>query len=232
MNKGRIKATLFLVVFLLVMAVSVNLLLQLEHEREEVVQLPAPTAAPVIETAAPTPAPTPAPVSTPVPTPVPTPAPTPAPTPKPTPVPTPAPTPVPTPPPQPVGQQLGTGVFTSDTGVAMNVRAVWTANVVDEARVKVTVQVFLDSYSLHLRAVKNCVNVSVGDSYVSADAPAVDWDKNVRLETLLAQTEHVLPLAAGQSQSFPVQVEYQFRGTYQDKDLPVIECGGHIDLAR
>ena len=221
MDRGRIKAVLFIVVFLLILAVSVNLLVDLQKERKQEVvhvsadpyaaqtpapaptELPVETQAPVVTQAPATPAPTPSP--TPVPTPVPTPAPTP--------------TPVPTPVPVPVGQQLGSGTFQSDTGVPMNVRAVWTANVLDANRVKVTVEVWLDSYSLHIIAVKNCVNVSVGDSYVSADAPAVDWDQNVKIETLLATTD-------------PLQVEYQFGGEYHKVQLPVVECGGAIELVR
>ena len=238
MDRGRIKAVLFIVVFLLILAVSVNLLVDLQKERKQEVvhvsadpyaaqtpapaptELPVETQAPVVTQAPATSAPTPAPTS--APTPVPTPVPTPAPTP----------TPVPTPVPVPVGQQLGSGTFQSDTGVPMNVRAVWTANVLDANRVKVTVEVWLDSYSLHIIAVKNCVNVSVGDSYVSADAPAVDWDQNVKIETLLATTEHVVNLADGQRGSFPLQVEYQFGGEYHKVQLPVVECGGAIELVR
>ena len=93
-------------------------------------------------------------------------------------------------------------------------------------------QIWLDSYSLHLIQVNNCVNVSVGESYVTANAPAVDIDDNGAHQTLLATTEHVVNLADGESRSFPVQVEYQFGGTYQQQELPVIECGGAIELKR
>lgn len=235
MNKGRIKAILFIVVFLLVMAVCIHLLLELDQERDAVVYLPSEaTQAPAQNTPMPMPVQTPAPVATPAPTPVVTPAPTPAPTPVPTvdPYLAATPEPLPTVVPVPAGEVIGSGTFSSETGVAMNVRAVWTARTLDSERVTVTVQVFLDSYSLHIVAVNNCVNVSVGDSYVSANAPAVDWDQNVKLETLLATTEHTLSLADGQVKSFPLQVEYQFGGEYQKKELPVIECGGSIQLSR
>ena len=236
MNKGRIKAVLFLVVFLLVMAVAVNLLLDMDRERREVVHLPANTpAATEAPAQTPTPAQTPAPVQTPAPTPVPTPAPTPVPTPAPTPDPylnAPSPTPVPTPVPVPVGQELGSGRFTSETGVGMNVRAEWKANVLDESRVQVTVQVYLDSYSLQITEARNSLNVSVGDSYKTADTPTVNLEDNAKHETLLAVTEHTVDLSDGQSASFPVQVEYYFGGTYMKKELPVIECGGSITLER
>lgn len=232
MDKRRIKAVIFILLFLLVMAVAVNLLLDMEKDKREVVHLPSESAAP---------APTEAPAPTPVPA---TPAPTPAPTPTPeptrdpyidtpaTPVPTLQPLPTPTGTPTPEGEELGTGTFRSETGVGLNVRAEWTANVMDAKHVRVTMQIWLDSYSLHLIQVNNCVNVSVGESYVTANAPAVDIDDNGAHQTLLATTEHVVNLADGESRSFPVQVEYQFGGTYQQQELPVIECGGAIELKR
>ena len=232
MDKRRIKAVIFILLFLLVMAVAVNLLLDMEKDKREVVHLPSESAAP-----APTEAPAPTPVpATPAPTPVPTP--TPEPTRDPyidtpaTPVPTLQPLPTPTGTPLPEGEELGTGTFRSETGVGLNVRAEWTANVMDAKHVKVTMQIWLDSYSLHLIQVNNCVNVSVGESYVTANAPAVDIDDNGAHQTLLATTEHVVNLADGESRSFPVQVEYQFGGTYQQQELPVIECGGAIELKR
>ena len=232
MDKRRIKAVIFILLFLLVMAVAVNLLLDMEKDKREVVHLPGESAAP-----APTEAPAPTPVpATPAPTPVPTP--TPEPTRDPyidtpaTPVPTLQPLPTPTGTPTPEGEELGTGTFRSETGVGLNVRAEWTANVMDAKHVRVTMQIWLDSYSLHLIQVNNCVNVSVGESYVTANAPAVDIDDNSAHQTLLATTEHVVNLADGESHSFPVQVEYQFGGTYQQQELPVIECGGAIELKR
>jgi hypothetical protein len=70
MRKGKIKAILFIVVFLLVMATAITLLLDMEREKKEVESLgydpyratPAPTVAPTV---------TPMPVSTIMPTPVP-----------------------------------------------------------------------------------------------------------------------------------------------------------------
>ena len=232
MDKARIKAVIFILLFLLVMAVAVNLLLDMEKDKREVVHLPSESAAP-----APTEAPTPTPVPA---SPAPTPAPTatPEPTRDPyidtpaTPVPTLQPLPTPTGTPTPEGEELGTGTFRSETGVGLNVRAEWTANVMDAKHVRVTVQIWLDSYSLHLIQVNNCVNVSVGESYVTANAPAVDIDDNGAHQTLLATTEHVVNLADGESRSFPVQVEYQFGGVYQQQELPVIECGGAIELKR
>ena len=225
MRKGKIKAILFIVVFLLVMATAITLLLDMEKERREVQDLgydpyhaaPAPTA---------TPAPTPMPVSTIMPTPVP---PTPAPTPTPTPAPTP--TPVPTATPVPVGQVIGSGSFDSSTGVPLNVHADWTATVLDAEHVRIKVDVYLDSYSLQIISSRNALNVSVGDSYVSADTPALDLDDNVNLaRSYLNSTEHTVYMPSGQDKTLPVQIQYLFRGTYFQREIETIECGGPILL--
>lgn len=240
MDMRRLKAVLFIVVFLLVMAVAVNLLVDMQNARQ---QIDVGSNAPAIVTppvGAETPAPTEIPVTTPAPAVVSTPAPTEinvatpvtTPTPAPTPVPTPSPTPVPTPTPIPVGEIIGSGVFASDTGVPMNIRAVWSAAIEDADHVKVTVQVWLDSYQINLIEVSNAVNVSVGEVYRSTGAPAVEWDQNVQIETLLGSTEHVLFLPQGTTDNFPMAVEYHFGGTYSKKELPVIECGGYITLSR
>ena len=237
MSKGRIKAVLFIIVFLLVIAVAVNLLMDMQSERKADA---APTndpyantvtpsietqPQPAVETAQPTPAaaPSTAPTATPVPA---------------TPVPTLTPTPVPTATPEPAqpiipqGEVIGSGSFTSDTGTPLNLRADWTATVLDSERVEVTVNVYLVSYQIEVRELYNAVNVSVGDQYASENSPAIKWENNTRLETLLASTVHTLSLPSGSSNSFPVAVQYQFGGTYSKVELPVIECGGTIELSR
>ena len=237
MSKGRIKAVLFIIVFLLVIAVAVNLLMDMQSERKADAAptndpyantvTPSIETQPALETPQPTPAiaPSTAPTATPVPaTQVPTQAPTP------TPIPTATPEPV-----QPVipqGEVIGSGSFTSDTGTPLNLRADWTATVLDAERVEVTVNVYLVSYQIEVRELYNAVNVSVGDQYASADSPAIKWENNTKLETLLASTVHTLSLPSGSSASFPLAAQYQFGGTYSKVDLPVIECGGTIELSR
>lgn len=233
MSKGKIKTVLFLIVFLLVLAVACNLLMDLtagKDDGDEGGRSSLPTADPYITTPTAEPAQGLAPIETPAQTiqPVSTPDPTPVPTIAPTPVPTPAPTPTPV----PADTVLGSGSFKSETGVPIDVRADWTATVVDADTVKVTVNVNLVSYSLHITAAPNSVNVSVGDDYRSAGSPTVDNDENVQITTLLATTEHYLSLSQGQSGSFPVAVEYHFGGVYKELELPVIECGGSITLSR
>lgn len=181
MSKGRIKAVLFIIVFLLVIAVAVNLLMDMQSEKKAEA---TPTNDPYANTVTPsvdmqpaleTPQPTPAIVPSVAPTATPTPA---------APVPTATPTPVPTATPEPIqpvipqGEVIGSGSFTSDTGTPLNLRADWTATVLDSERVEVTVNVYLVSYQIEVRELYNAVNVSVGDQYASADSPAIKWENN------------------------------------------------------
>lgn len=230
MARGKIKAVLFIIVFVLAVAIGCNALMDLSAEKEPEVTVDPYLGTPVpdeplssslpLETAAPT--------ATPIP--VQTVAPTPAPTPEPTPVPTLA--PVPTPTPAPVGQILDSGSFRSQTGLPIDIRADWVATVLDSDRVQVQVTVVLESYALQIAESYQSVNVSVGDQYASCNSPAVDYDGSAKLETVLGSTSHTLYLAQGMSDVFPLAVEYHFGGTYSGEELPVIECGGSIMLSR
>lgn len=237
MSKGRIKAVLFIIVFLLVIAVAVNLLMDMQSEKKAEA---TPTNDPYANTVTPsvdmqpaleTPQPTPAIVPSVAPTATPTPTAT-VPTASPTSTPIPTATTEPVQPVIPQGEVIGSGSFNSDTGTPLNLRADWTAAVLDSERVEVTVNVYLVSYQIEVRELYNAVNVSVGDQYASADSPAIKWENNTRLETLLASTVHTLSLPSGSSASFPLAAQYQFGGTYSKVELPVIECGGTIELSR
>lgn len=232
MAKGKIKAVLFIIVFVLAVAIGCNALIDLSENKA-----PEVTADPFLTSPSPDPGQsgslpleTAAPTATPIP--VQTVAPTVAPTPVPTPEPTPAPTPVPTPTPAPVGQVLDSGSVRSQTGLPIDVRADWVATVLDSDRVQVQVTVVLESYALQLAESYKSVNVSVGDQYASCNSPAVDYDGSAKLETVLGTTTHTLYLAQGTSDVFPLAVEYHFGGTYSGEELPVIECGGSIVLSR
>ena len=232
MAKGKIKAVLFIIVFVLAVAIGCNALIDLSENKA-----PEVTADPFLTSPSPDPGQsgslpleTAAPTATPIP--VQTVAPTVAPTPVPTPEPTPAPTPVPTPTPAPVGQVLDSGSVRSQTGLLIDVRADWVATVLDSDRVQVQVTVVLESYALQLAESYKSVNVSVGDQYASCNSPAVDYDGSAKLVTVLGTTTYTLYLAHGTSDVFPLAVEYHFGGTYSGEELPVIECGGSIVLSR
>lgn len=228
MNKGRIKAVVLIIVFLLVVAVICSWLTGTDKKDEQ----PADNTNPPEESSNvividPNSTQSTAPATTPAPTPVPTPTPTPAPTPTPTPAPTPTPTPTPA-----YGDNLGSGTFKSDTGVPINLKADWSAKTISASQVEVTVKVSVDSYAIHLQAVPYAVKLSVNGEYVTMDAPAVDYDGSAATNTVFGTKTFTVSLSEGSSANIPVAIEWHFGGTYGGQEIDVIECGGTISVSR
>lgn len=235
--KGKITAVLFIIVFILMVAVVCTFLTGWDRNEPG---SPSDTTdpsgnaditlmTPPVDTVSPTQAPSStapivvvgSPDSTPIPAPTPTPSP--------------AATPAPTPTQAPVssyGTALGSGSFRSSTGAKLDIQADWSAKTISSSQVEVTVTISLDSYSLHLKAVPNSVNVNLGGQYVSLDAPAVDYDGSALINTVLASKTFTVDLSEGQSDDLNLAVEWHFGGTYGDVELPSIECGGTISLSR
>lgn len=223
--KNKITAILFIVVFLLIVAVLFTFFSSLDKKPAETPSLPSAEPSDVIIDYSPEPT---QPVQTNAPTqPVNTPSPTPPATPTPTPTPSAEPSA-----PVSYGGELGSGSFKSNTGAKLDIHADWSAKTVSSSQVEVTVKVILDSYSLHLQGVANSVNINLGGQYVSLDAPAVDYDGSAAISTELASKTFTVDLAEGQSDDLSLAVEWHFGGSYGNMDLPVIECGGTVSLAR
>lgn len=228
MNKGRIKAVVLIIVFLLVVAVICSWLTGTDKKDEQ----PAENTNPPEESSNvividPNGSQSTAPATTPAPTPVPTPTPTPAPTPTPTPAPTPTPTPTPA-----YGDNLGSGTFKSDTGVPINLKADWSVKTISASQVEVTIKVSVDSYAIHLQAVPYAVKLSVNGEYVTMDAPAVDYDGSAATNTVFGTKTFTVSLSEGSSANIPVAIEWHFGGTYGGQEIDVIECGGTISVSR
>lgn len=229
MNKGRIKAVLFIIVFLLIVAVVCSWLTGTDKKTEpENEPTPPPVESSNVVVIDPQATQGGTSASTTTPAPVVSATPTPAPTP----TPTPAPTPTPTPPPAQYGESLGSGTFKSDTGTGLNLRADWSAKTVSDSKIEITIKVSVDSYSLHLQAVPYAVKLSVNGEYVSMDAPAVDYDGNSATNTVFGSKTFSVTLSEGSSASIPAAIEWHFGGTYGGEALDVIECGGSISVSR
>ena len=157
---------------------------------------------------------------------------TPSPTPDPTPVPTAEPTPVP----QPKGMVISSGTISSNTGSLLNIHADWTAMVEDENNASVTVTVYADSYQLHYTAVTP-VKIKVGDNTVSVNASDIEYDLGTLKSTLLGTATVTVPLSRGESNTFPISAQWYFGGEYGDGNgnrvsLETITCEGAITLSR
>ena len=235
--RGKAAVVLFIIVFLLIAAVIGTFLgEQSDNRLPSAAETAGPDAygdvviPPEQETPAPTIAPAPAPTL-----PVVVLSPAPSQTPKPAPTPTPAPTvfvPTPAPTQATYGASIGSGSFSSETGVGLNVQADWSAKTISSTQVEITVSVSINSYSLHVVAVPNSINVMLDGQPVSLNAPAVEYDGTTLRNTPMASHTFTVNLAEGETGSFGLAVEWHFGGTYKDTELPAIECGGDINLSR
>ena len=225
----RIRAILFIVVFLLMVAVIISLLDGMgisiggkkdeapePEEIQEVLETPAPTQA----------------------LPVFTPAPIPeeefevviVPTPQPAAQQEVVPTVVPENTPEIWGQQLGSGRITSNTGTGLNVVADWTAVSQQDSKVAFTVNVYLQSYGIS--TVSQPVTVSVGGESTTVYGSAVNYDGNSQKETHLATVNVTVTLAPGGTASFPISAAWQYNGSYSGQSFGTITASGTVTLSR
>ncbi len=173
--------------------------------------------------------------ATPTPTAQPTPSPfievTPSPTP--TPTPTPEPTPSPTPTPDPAGQPLGSDTLTSDTGVYLNMDAIWSAVTASaENTAEVTVLVNLRSFSLNTPARKGALTIKLNDQEIVMDVDQLVIDTDVETTTALGSHTFTVAAPKGQNTILDLQVSWHFDGTYSGKKIDFVETKGFVTLIR
>ena len=222
--KNKLVAVLFIVVFVLLVAVIFSLLNDGQDTTSiDDVRLDAKETQSTVVTSVPTFAPAEANAE---PTPLPLPTATPAPTPIPTPTPAHTPTPV------PAGTELGSGSFESASPVqGLNIVADWSAKSVDDSTVAVTVTVSTMSYSLHLEPARS-LNIALNGEYATLDVGAITYDGNTMAKNELASKTFNVDLPVGSSNSYTLSVEWHFGGAYMNTPIDVLECGGSISLVR
>lgn len=235
MISGKLKAVVFILVFLLILALTAHWALEMDAKRHpqpdpEPEETAQPVEPPVQETPTPitpdqtwAPAPTPVPANRPAPTPAPTKPPQQQ---QPQQQPT-APTPAPTPEPRPAGQNLGSGSFSSQTGTQLKLVCDWSAVSIEGNKAQVTLNVSIESAAISLNDMGKNIFVRVGDQSASMAQPVMSHDGGT-IRTPVGTETFTLSLDKGSS--FPVAVEWHYNGSYSGVQMDVIECGGTINL--
>ncbi len=244
----KIRVFLFIVVFVLMLAVIFSLLNGMGVFDPKPSETPEPSSAPgdgtgpasqtpvqqntsnpiIINT--PDPSDRPAATAEPTPTPAADAEPEPEPSPEPTPEPSPEPSPETTPEPEVSGVQIGEGTIRSDTGVSFNIVADWKAVSLPDGKVDVTVSVSLESRML--QTIAQPLTISLGTQSVTITAAPVDYnEKELRISPIGSKT-FTIDLVQGESLTLPLEVEWQFRGKYSGEEFPTLSCSGEITLER
>ena len=151
---------------------------------------------------------------------IPTDTPAPTGTPEPTATPTPAPTPA-----QPEGTVLGSGAFDSATGSGINTHTVWTAAEQSDGSVKLSLSVYVRSYTLEIG--QRSVAISVNGSTVGGMTRAFSVDApNAQVDTLI----YSCTVDVSGSDNVSVAVEWNYKGQYSGKDIDVISSDATISF--
>lgn len=151
---------------------------------------------------------------------IPTDTPAPTGTPEPTATPTPAPTPA-----QPEGTVLGSGAFDSATGSGINTHTVWTAAEQSDGSVKLSLSVYVRSYTLEIG--QRSVAISVNGSTVGGMTRAFSVDApNAQVDTLI----YSCTVDVSGSDNVSIAVEWNYKGQYSGKDIDVISSDATISF--
>ena len=133
----------------------------------------------------------------------------------------------------PTGTSLGSGTFRSNSGTSINIHADWNAVVSGANTVDITVTAFVDSYSLFTTASPEALNIAVDGKYVSLASPAIEIQNTAgQVSTLINNRTFTISLSGGETRNIPIEVVWNYRGTYGGTYLETIECGGTITLSR
>ncbi len=155
---------------------------------------------------------------------IPTETPEPTATPAVTPTPEVTPTPVPTPEP-PSGTVIGSGSFDSASGVGINTHTVWTAAEQSDGSVKLSLSVYVRSYTVQVG--QRAIGISVGGSSASGITRAISVDApNAQTDTLI----YTYTATVERGSTINVSVDWNYKGQYSGKDIDVISSETSISL--
>ena len=210
-----------LILIFLILAVGIFVVFRISRNEAPDTQNPG-TAA----TAKPEPTATTAPTATPAPsaTPVPTAAPTAVPTATPVPTVAPTETPVPTMAPTAVPNYAKSGEIRSDSGTYLNLLVKW--NLTDGETPTLKLDVYVTSYALVTGESSSSVVVNVGGNISYVPTKSLNLTNTSLEETYLGSSSvEVTP-----GTDVPVNVTWNFNGTYSGKDVAAITAADTIHI--
>ena len=132
----------------------------------------------------------------------------------------------------PVGTNIGRGSFRSDTGTALNIQADWSAVVSGKDSAYITVTVYADCYSLYTTATPGALRIALGGQYASLAYPDIARDNTRETGSIeINSGTFTVPLASLEHHEIPLDVAWQFRGSYSGVSLDTIGCSGNLVLS-
>lgn len=137
---------------------------------------------------------------------------------------TPTMTATPTPTPEaPSGTVIGSGAFDSATGVGLNTHTAWTAAEQADGSVKLTLSVYVRSYTLEIGQRSIAISVNGATSGGMTRSFSVD-SPNSQTDTLI----YTYSTTVQKGSAVSVSVDWNYKGQYSGRDLDVISSSSSI----
>lgn len=131
-------------------------------------------------------------------------------------------TPAPTPE-APSGTVIGSGSFDSSTGVGLNTHTAWTAAEQADGSVKLTLSVYVRSYTMEIGRRSIAISVNGATSGGMTRSFSVD-SPNSQTDTLI----YTYSTTVAKGSSVSVSVDWNYKGQYSGQDLDVISSSSTI----
>lgn len=150
----------------------------------------------------------------------------------PTPQPTPTPKPTPTPEPTPPGSTRTvneSGSFSSNTGTKLNMQVNWSVTSANDSELTLQLDLVLYSYTLSVGPHNGVVNVNGTDYSFTSPGISYKSEKYMNAAPMTSLTVTV-PAQLGETVSIPVDVSWDFYGTYGGKDIGRITAAETITI--
>ena len=149
-----------------------------------------------------------------------------------TPTPQPTPTPEPTPEPTPPGSTRTvneSGSFSSNTGTKLNMQVNWSVTSANDSELTLQLDLVLYSYTLSVGPHNGVVNVNGTDYSFTSPGISYKSEKYMNAAPMTSLTVTV-PAQLGETVSIPVDVSWDFYGTYGGKDIGRITAAETIAI--
>lgn len=221
MNKGKMKATIFILVLLVVAAAIAaiatgrsvkkggeNTAQTQESAQTSETQQPAQETAAETETESPSPSPseTEQPSETPAETQTPTPTKT-------------------------VTRTVsGSGSFSSNTGTNLNLVVKYSAAAKSDTEASITFTMYLNCYTINATAKPGGASVTFNGQTYTMSTPDISSSSSTPTSVKLCSKTVTVPLAAGESLSVPISASWAFGGKYSDVDMTTIDAAGTLNV--
>ena len=127
---------------------------------------------------------------------------------------------------------LGSGTFSSDTGVYLNLEAMWEAVTGTGSQVNVNVTAQLKTFSLQVPEKPKGLVLSLGDQSVTLPVEPIQEETKDEVIIELGKNTFTVDLPQGSSKTLPLKAEWLFGGTYSGQHLESVIAEGEIVLNR